>query len=65
MFGPFPRLFRVLNKHEFLFYRKSGMRVSLPISPPIRFVFIWRRLITVKVVFLATYFCAKLIQKPD
>ena len=62
MFGPFPRLFRVLNKHEFLFYRKSGMRVSLPISPPIRFVFIWRRLITVKVVFLATYFCAKLIK---
>ena len=50
MFGPFPRLFRVLNKHNFLFYRRSGMCVSLSISPPIRFVFI------------ATYFCAKLIQ---
>ena len=62
IFGPFPRLFRVLNKHNFPLYRSSDMLVSLPISPPIRFVLIWRRLVPVKVVFLATYFCAKLIQ---
>ena len=36
MFGPFPRLFRVLNKHNFLFYRRSGMCVSLSISSSIR-----------------------------